>query len=77
MPALKMFFKERVEAKHFDRVNMAWKPGHDPTLVLFDTAGEEASVVNVEKHTAEQLRDLLVGYGFTERVPLETANADL
>ena len=55
---------------------MSWKPGHDPSLVLFDTAGMEASVMNVEGKSPGQLRDMLVGYGFTERVPPET-NADL
>jgi hypothetical protein len=55
---------------------MSWKPGHDPSLVLFDTAGMEASVMNVEGKSPGQLRDMLVGYGFKERVPPET-NADL
>ena len=73
---MRKFFKERVEQKHFDRVRMSWKPGHDPSLVLFDTAGMEASVMNVEGKSPGQLRDMLVGYGFKERVPPET-NADL
>ncbi|MDB0053413.1 hypothetical protein N9F40_00080 [bacterium] len=73
---MRTFFKERVDQKHFDRVKMVWKHGHDPSLVLFDTAGEEHSTINVENKTPEQLRDLLVGYGFTEQAPVES-NADL
>jgi hypothetical protein len=73
---LRTFFKERVDQKHFDRVRMSWKPGHDPSLVLFDTAGVEARVMNVESKTADELRDMLVGYGFQERGPPQP-NADL
>jgi hypothetical protein len=73
---LRTFFKERVEQKHFDRVRMSWAHGHDPSLVLFDTAGRQASVTNVEGKSPGQLRDLLVGYGFEERVRPQP-NADL
>ena len=73
---MRKFFKERVEQKHFDRVRMSWAHGHDPSLVLFDTAGRQASVTNVEGKSPGQLRDLLVGYGFEERVRPQP-NADL
>ena len=55
---------------------MSWAHGHEPSLALFDTAGMEASVTNVEGKSPGQLRDMLVGYGFAERVPSEP-NADL
>ena len=74
---MRTFFKERVEQKHFDRVRMSWAHGHDPSLVLFDTAGMEASVTNVEGKSQGQVRlDMLVGYGFEELVRPQP-NADL
>ena len=73
---MRKFFKERVEQKHFDRVRMSWAHGHEPSLALFDTAGMEASVTNVEGKSPGQLRDMLVGYGFEELVRPQP-NADL
>ena len=73
---MRTFFKERVEQKHFDRVRMSWKHGYDPSLVLFDNAGTEASVTNVEGKSPGPLRARRGGSGFAERVPSEP-NADL
>ena len=41
-------------------------PGHTPELVTFDHTGAEMFRENVEGKSVDEIRNMLIGYGFSE-----------